>query len=125
MQVLHHLLVVSGGHEPLQWTEGTLGDHVGIGEMALREPYHRLPWPLPTDGETSFQLAGDMTVHGVTKPATWEVTAQFSDGSVTGQAKTSFTFGTFDMAVPRLFFILSVEDNIRLEMDFVASVTSG
>ena len=84
-----------------------------------------LPWPLPASADLSFQLTGDMTVHGVTRLVTWEVTAQVGDGSVTGQAKTSFTFGTFDMSVPSLFFILSVEDNIRLELDFAASIISG
>ena len=33
-----------------------------------------LPWPLPSSGEVSFMLKGDMTIHGVTAPLTWDVT---------------------------------------------------
>ncbi len=84
-----------------------------------------LPWPLPGSGEVSFTLRGDMTIHGVTSPLAWDATAQFGDGKVTGKATTSFTFDTFDLDVPRLAFILSVEDNIRLELDFTASVSTA
>ena len=78
-----------------------------------------LPWPLPQDGQTEFQLRGEMTVHGVTSPATWDVTAQFTPQGATGQARTSFDFAKFDMEKPSAFFLLSVEDHIRLELDFV------
>ena len=83
-----------------------------------------LPWPLPESGEVAFQLKGDMTLHGVTKQLTWDVVAEFGSGTLTGQTKTSFTFDEFDMEKPSLFFILSVDDNIRLEVDFIASYTS-
>ena len=84
-----------------------------------------LPWPLPSSGEVTFKLKGDMTLHGVTSPLTWDVTAQFGEEKATCQASTSFTFDTFDLDVPRLAFILSVEDNIRVELDFTASVSTG
>jgi polyisoprenoid-binding protein YceI len=83
-----------------------------------------LPWPLPENGEETFQLVGDMTLHGVTRPLTWEVTAQFGPDDMIGQARTAFTFDDFDMSKPSLFFIVSVEDQIRLEMDFNASIAS-
>ena len=38
-----------------------------------------LPTPLPTSGQATFQLSGDLTVHGVTQPVTWQVTASFAD----------------------------------------------
>jgi polyisoprenoid-binding protein YceI len=81
-----------------------------------------LPWPLPQDGERKFQLHGSMTAHGVTSPTTWQVTARFAPGGVQGQAITSFTFDKFGMKRPIAIFLLSVEDNIRLELDFVATV---
>lgn len=83
-----------------------------------------LPWPLPESGEVAFQLKGDMTLHGVTSQLTWDVVAEFNSGTLTGQSKTSFTFDKFDMDKPSLFFILSVDDDIRLEVDFTASYTS-
>ena len=81
-----------------------------------------LPWPLPTQGEATFQIVGDMTIKGVTRPLTWDATAQFGEESVTGQAKTAFTFGEFGIAVPRVRVVLSVDDNIRLELDFTCTL---
>jgi polyisoprenoid-binding protein YceI len=92
--------------------------------FALRE-VAGLPWPLPASGDVAFQLIGDMMVHGETNPLIWDVTVTFSDGAVAGQATTRFTFGEYGMSIPRLLFILSVEDDIRLELDFVAEIVRG
>lgn len=81
-----------------------------------------LPWPLPKEGLVAFQLQGSMTVRGVTSPTTWEVMARFGPRGVEGQGKTSFTFDKFRMKRPSAFFLISVENNIRLELDFVASI---
>jgi polyisoprenoid-binding protein YceI len=80
-----------------------------------------LSWPLPTAGSAEFQVHGDMTIHGVTKPLTWQVNATFSSTNVSGQATTDFPFGQFDMDVPRVFVVLSVEDNIQLRIEFEMS----
>jgi polyisoprenoid-binding protein YceI len=78
-----------------------------------------LPSPLPTSGEVAFQLTGDLTVHGVTKPVTWEVTATAANGTdLTGTATTSFTFAEFNLTQPRVQSVLSVDDLIKLELDF-------
>lgn len=78
-----------------------------------------LPSPLPTSGSVKFQLVGDLTVHGVTHPTTWEVTAQIVDGqALVGSATTSFTFADFGMTAPRVSVVLSVEETIKLELDF-------
>jgi hypothetical protein len=61
---------------------------------------------------------GDLTINGVTQPVTWDVTASANDHGVTGTARTAFTFGTFDLAIPRVRSVLSVDDDIRLEYDF-------
>ena len=81
-----------------------------------------LPWPLPDSGEATFMLIGDFTVRDVTREVKWEVTAQFGP-EITGQAVSVFTFDYFELSKPRLAFILSLDDEIRLEIDFVASVT--
>ena len=80
----------------------------------------RLEWPLPTSGEATFIIEGNLTVRDVTRPVVWEATVTFNGNSVTGKAETSFTFGEFEMEVPELFFLISIDDNIRLELDFVA-----
>lgn len=74
--------------------------------------------PLPTSGKVTFQLSGDLTIHGVTKPTTWDVTAEVNGQEITGAATTTFTFSDFGMQAPRAFVVLSVEDKIQLGYDF-------
>ena len=77
-----------------------------------------LPSPLPTSGEATFELVGDFTVRGTTRPVTWTATATFEGGTITGLAKTQFTFEEMGLTKPSLARLLSVADEIRLEYDF-------
>lgn len=77
--------------------------------------------PLPTSGEANFELLGDLTVHGVTKPTTWQVTARFGEREVSGLAKTRVKMTDFGMTPPRVGPVLSIEDELGLEIDFTAS----
>jgi polyisoprenoid-binding protein YceI len=78
--------------------------------------------PLPTAGTIDFDLLGDLTVKGVTRPTTWRVRATFAGDTVAGTAATAFTFGDFQLAQPRVRVVLSVADTIRLEYDFRLAV---
>lgn len=69
-------------------------------------------------GRDTFQIIGDLTVRGVTRPTTWNATAQFQAGRVTGSAVTRFAFPDFQMEKPRVRSVLSVADTIALEYDF-------
>jgi polyisoprenoid-binding protein YceI len=73
---------------------------------------------LPESGEVQFQLIGDLTIRDVTQRITWEVKAHIEDGEATGLATTSFPFATFKLTRPQVPIVLSIEDNIRLELDF-------
>ena len=77
-----------------------------------------LTLPLPTSGSRTFQLQGDLTVRGVTRPTTWQVKATFDGAKVTGSAATTFTFAEFGLTQPRVPVVLSVADTIQLEYDF-------
>lgn len=81
-----------------------------------------LPAPLPATGEWTFQLTGKLTVHGVQKDATWEVKATRTAAGLTASAKNAptWTFGDFDMRVPRAASVLSVVDEIRVELELTA-----
>jgi polyisoprenoid-binding protein YceI len=79
-----------------------------------------ITWPPPTSGEATFRLVGDLTVHGVTRPVTWDVTAQFAGERVTGMATTTVKMTDFGMTPPRAGPVLSIEDSLRLEVDFQA-----
>ena len=74
--------------------------------------------PLPKSGTKTFDLIGDLTVRGTTKPTVWKVTAQFAPDGVKGAAHTAFTFTDFAINQPRVPVVLSVADTIKLEMDF-------
>lgn len=84
-----------------------------------------LPFPLPTAGEHTFRMVTDMTLRGVTRPVTWNVTANFTPQGVSGLATTRFDFATFDIPVPRVASVLSVEDDIRLEYQFRLVESTG
>ena len=92
-------------------------------ELAVSE-LAGLPWPLPESGAATFQLTGDLTIRDVTRQLTWDVTAEFSGTSITGQATTEITFELFELSKPTFGFIISVDDDIRLELDIVATVDS-
>jgi polyisoprenoid-binding protein YceI len=77
-----------------------------------------VPVPLPTSGAVTFTLVGDLTLHGVTRPTTWEVHARAAPDGFTGMATTRFTFEDFGLSQPRVAIVLSVEDHIELEYDF-------
>ncbi len=74
-------------------------------------------WPLPASGTVTFQLVGNLTVPGVTRPTTWEVTLAVAGDVLTGTATTSFTFDEFTITKPRVAAVLSVDDTIKLEYD--------
>jgi polyisoprenoid-binding protein YceI len=74
--------------------------------------------PLPKSGAKTFDMIGDLTVRGTTRPTTWKVNAQFSPNSVAGHATTAFTFSDFGIDQPRVPVVLSVADTIKLELDF-------
>jgi polyisoprenoid-binding protein YceI len=80
-----------------------------------------LPTPLPTEGQSTFQLSGDLTVHGVTKPVTWQVTAQFDPNSVSGNATTDVNISDFGMTPPKAGPVLSIQDALTLELAFTAA----
>ncbi len=80
-----------------------------------------LDTPLPTSGQQTFQLMGNLTVHGVTQPVTWDVNAQFGDASVSGDATTPVHISDFGMPVPSVAVVLTLNDALTLEMQFVAN----
>ena len=73
--------------------------------------------PIPTSGSATFQLIGDMTLHGVTSELTWDVAGTFAADAVTAKATTRFNFARFKITIPRVFGLLSVDDDIRLELN--------
>ncbi|HEY4217109.1 MAG TPA: YceI family protein [Gemmatimonadaceae bacterium] len=66
----------------------------------------------------TFGMTGDLTVHGVTHPVTWQVNAHGDGDDILGTATTQFTFHDFGMEPPKKAILLSVMDTVKLEYDF-------
>jgi polyisoprenoid-binding protein YceI len=79
---------------------------------------------LPTSGTRKFQVVGNLTVKGVTRPTTWDVTAQFNGETITGAAATSFTFADFELKKPSVSVILTLADELKLEYRFTVTRAS-
>lgn len=76
--------------------------------------------PNPLNNQTGFQLSGDMTVHGTTAPVTWQgvATIDNNQGMVAGRATLEFKFETFGLTPPQVMRVMSVNDDINLEVVF-------
>ena len=74
--------------------------------------------PLPASGPVTFELLGDLTMKGVTRPTVWKVTARAEGQDVAGTATTAFTFKDAGLDQPKVPVVLSVADTIKLEYDF-------
>lgn len=78
----------------------------------------------PVPGLIEFTITGDLTVKDQTREMTWNGMAEIgADGMVTGSASVQFTFDDFGMDKPSVAIVLSVEDEILLELDFVGTIT--
>ena len=65
----------------------------------------------------SISLA-DLTVHGVTRPTTWKVTARTDGTDIVGLATTAFTFKDFALGSAERSRRAQRNDTIKLEYDF-------
>jgi polyisoprenoid-binding protein YceI len=74
--------------------------------------------------ETSFKPVGDMTIHGTTQPASWDVSATLEGNSLTGTAQTVVMLVDYGIAVPDIPSILTVTDGITVNVDFTATESS-
>jgi polyisoprenoid-binding protein YceI len=88
--------------------------------MAVFVPKTITGMPDTLSGQFGFELSGDMTVHGVTAPVTWQgvATVDRRTSDVAGRAETSFTFDKFGLTQPKIGRLLSVSDTIKLELEF-------
>jgi hypothetical protein len=79
-----------------------------------------LTLPLPASGTFRFTLDSLMTVNDFERDVRWDVTADRSGGALTVRARTSFKFGLFGMEPPRRGPVLSIVDEIRMEIELDA-----
>jgi polyisoprenoid-binding protein YceI len=76
--------------------------------------------PLADGQETTLRLIGDLTLRDVTKLVAWEANVTLVDGALTGAAATMFEMPDFGIEPPSVPVVLSLDETIRLEVDFTA-----
>ena len=84
------------------------------------ERVNGVPMPIAPQGEWAATLEGTMKIHGVERRLSWPVQVTRSSGEVRVRGTTAFRFGDYGMTVPANRLILSVVDDVRLEIDIVA-----
>jgi polyisoprenoid-binding protein YceI len=67
-----------------------------------------------------FDLAGDLTISGVTKPVTFNVELSATEDSISGKATTRIKRSDFSLVIPNLSFIANVDDEFPVTVDVVA-----
>lgn len=72
----------------------------------------------------SFQILGDLTIRDVTRPVTFEVSVTpLSADAISGIATASVLYRDFGLNIPSVPSVDLVADEVRLELDFVASAS--
>jgi polyisoprenoid-binding protein YceI len=70
--------------------------------------------------EVSFKLVGDLTVRDITRPVTFDVNAQLAGDTLSGTATASVKLSDFGIEPPSFANTLTVADDFRIEVQFVA-----
>lgn len=74
----------------------------------------------------TLQVTGDLTIVGVTKSVTFDVTAALqSADQLTGSAQLSVLLTDFGLTIPDVPFVASVEDSVLLQLNFVANAVDA
>ncbi len=70
-------------------------------------------------GQTvTFKINGDLTMHGKTKPETFDVQGKFDNGSISGVATTKILMTDFGIDPPNLAQIAISENQVQLSINF-------
>ncbi len=83
-----------------------------------------LTLPLPASGSFTFTLESLMTVNSFEREVRWNVTADRKGHDLNVKASTAFKFGLFGMEPPRRGPVLSIVDEIRMEIELAAKARS-
>lgn len=76
---------------------------------------------LPPAQEHTFTMTGILDLHGVQKEITWEVKARREGSVMTALATTNFLYADFNITPPNIAGFVSVEDDVTLQVQVVAT----
>ena len=73
-----------------------------------------------------FQITGNLTIQDVTKPVTFDVTAQaISNSQISGKATATIQRSDFNLQIPSVPQVANVGEQVTLEIDFVANAVNN
>ncbi|MBN2499987.1 MAG: YceI family protein [Anaerolineales bacterium] len=84
-----------------------------------------LPSSYQEGREVSFTVTGDLTVHGVTRQITFDVTVNVNDEQLSGQAIGYLLMPDFDIVPPSIAGVLQAEELVTIKFEFVAISEKG
>jgi polyisoprenoid-binding protein YceI len=68
-----------------------------------------------------FQIAGQLTIAGQTREATFNATvAPTAEGTLQGNATTAINYADWGISIPQVPFVTGLADSVTLVLDFVA-----
>jgi len=70
--------------------------------------------------EQTMQLSGNLQLHGVTKPVTWEVKAFRQGNVISALATVTVKFSDFNITPPTFQGLLSISDQATLQVQLIA-----
>lgn len=74
-----------------------------------------------TEGqEVAFKLTGDMKIHDVTKPVTFDVLGKLAGDTISGTATTQILMKDFGFDPPSIAGMLTVQDGVTITVNFTA-----
>jgi polyisoprenoid-binding protein YceI len=80
-----------------------------------------LPSELTINQPVTFQIAGMLSLHGVTRNVTFDATVTPLDETrLAGTATAEVPYRDFNMTIPEAPGVADISDNVRLEIDFTA-----
>ena len=84
-----------------------------------------LPDSLDVGEIYTFDVTGDLTIEGVTHPATFEGTlTRNEDGSLQGNASATINYADWGLSIPSVPIVASVDNQVALKLDFTAVATA-
>jgi polyisoprenoid-binding protein YceI len=90
------------------------------------KPIMGLPIKVNEGQAITFQIVGDLTLHGVTHLVTFDATVTpISRGRVEGTAGVTISYRDFNLNIPTAPGVANVAEQVRLEIDFVALPVSS
>jgi polyisoprenoid-binding protein YceI len=76
--------------------------------------------PYADGDELSFKIAGNLTLHGVTRAVTFDATGNVTGDTLTSTAKTNVMLTDFGMQVPDLLNFVKAENAVGIELSLSA-----